>query len=166
MEISSNFPFFPDHPVPPVASLSTMSNSTGSTIIPGLRYRDALDAIDWLGRAFGFEKHAVYMGENNTVMHAQLTLGNGMIMLGSIDNGSEHSKLMVQPDEIGMRETQSSCLIVKDADAVCATAKVAGADIVTDIADMPYGGRAFSCRDLEGHLWHVGTYDPWSPPKP
>jgi uncharacterized glyoxalase superfamily protein PhnB len=140
----------------------SMSNqAAASAVIPGLRYRDALAAIDWLTRAFGFEKQAVYMGENNTVMHAQLTFGNGMIMLGSVDNGTEYGKLITQPDEINLRETQSPYLVVKDADATYATAKAAGATIVMDIRDMDYGGRAFTCRDPEGHLWNIGTYDPW-----
>ncbi len=138
-----------------------MSNQTSSTIIPSLRYRDALAAIDWLIRAFGFQKNAVYMGPGNTVAHAQLTLGRGMIMLGSVDNGREYGKQIVQPDEIDLRETQSPYLVVPDADAVYATAKAAGATIVTDITDVDYGGRIFTCRDLEGHLWSIGTYDPW-----
>ncbi len=95
-------------------------------------------------------------------MHAQLTFDNGMIMLGSVDNGSAYSKLIVQPDEIGLRETKSIYLVVPDADAVHATAKAAGAEMVLDIRDMDYGGRAFTCRDLEGHLWSIGTYDPWA----
>jgi uncharacterized glyoxalase superfamily protein PhnB len=132
------------------------------SVIPGLRYRDALAAIDWLIAAFGFQKNAVYLGPNNTVAHAQLTYGGGMIMLGSVENGSESSKLMVQPDEIGFRETKSLYLVVPDADAVYASAKAAGATIVMDIHDPEYGGRTFTCRDLEGHLWSVGTYDPWA----
>ena len=132
-----------------------------STIIPAMRYRDCVAAIEWLCKALGFEKQAVYMGEGNTVMHAQLTFGNGMIMLGSIQNGTEYSKQMIQPDEIGKKETQHACLIVSDADAIYATAKAAGAEMVTDIKEMDYGGKAFSCRDPEGHLWSIGTYDPW-----
>jgi hypothetical protein len=31
----------------------------------------------------------------------------------------------------------------------------------SDIEDKPYGGRGFACRDLEGRLRWVGTYDPW-----
>ncbi len=62
--------------------------TTTSTIIPCLRYRDAHAAIDWLCNAFGFEKHAVY-ADDDTVQHAQLTFGNGMLMLGSTDNDSE-----------------------------------------------------------------------------
>lgn len=45
--------------------------------------------------------------------------------------------------------------------AVYARAKAAGAEIVIEIEDEDYGGRVFSCRDLEGHLWNVDTYDPW-----
>jgi uncharacterized glyoxalase superfamily protein PhnB len=132
-----------------------------SSVIPSLRYRDALAAIDWLMRAFGFAKKAVYMGPNNTVAHAELTFGNGMVMLGSASNEGEYSKLMVQPDEIGLRETKGIYLVVADADAIYATAKAAGAEMVLDIRDMDYGGRAFTCRDLEGHLWNIGSYDPW-----
>jgi uncharacterized glyoxalase superfamily protein PhnB len=97
-------------------------------------------------------------------MHAQLTFGNGMVMLGSADNGGELGKFMAQPDEINLRNTHGIYLIVSDADAVYATAKAAGAAIVLDIRDMDYGGRAFTCRDPEGHLWSIGTYDPWPTP--
>ena len=142
-----------------------MNTLTQSTLIPSLCYRNALAAIDWLARAFGLEKNAVYMGPNDTVAHAQMTYGGGMIMLGSVDNGSEYSKLMVQPDEIGLRETKGIYLVVPDADAVYATAKQTGAEIVLDIRDMDYGGRAFTCRDIEGHLWNIGTYNPWEKPE-
>ena len=54
--------------------------NTVSTVIPAMRYRDANAAIEWLCKAFGFEKHFVVPGENGTVAHAQLTFGNGMIM--------------------------------------------------------------------------------------
>ncbi len=142
--------------------MSNFAMNCKSSVIPALRYRDALAAIEWLCKAFGFEKNAVYMGEGTVVAHAQLTFGNGMIMLGSIQNGTEYSKQMVQPDEVGMRETQHACLIVSDADAVYATAKAAGAEMLFDLKEMDYGGKAFSCRDPEGHLWSIGTYDPWA----
>ena len=66
-----------------------------------------------------------------------------------------------QPDEIGGVETQSAYVIVDDADAIYASAKAAGAEILLDIRDADYGGRGFTCRDLEGHMWSFGTYDPW-----
>lgn len=134
--------------------------NTTSTIIPCLRYRDAPAAIDWLCTAFGFERQLVVPGENGTIAHAQLSFGNGMIMLGSVlDN--EFGKTMAQPDEIDGRETQCPCVIVEDADIVYASAKAAGAKIDREIRTEDYGGRGFSCRDLEGHHWCFGTYDPW-----
>jgi uncharacterized glyoxalase superfamily protein PhnB len=133
-----------------------------STIIPGLRYRDAAAAIEWLCQAFGFEKQAVYPNPDGTIAHAQLTFGNGMIMIGSVVEGTPYSKLIRQPDELGRLETQAPCLIVSDCDAIYATAKAAGAEMVMDIATMDYGGRAFTCRDPEGHLWNIGSYDPWA----
>jgi len=60
------------------------SPSIGSTIIPGMRYSNAPAAIEWLCNAFGFEKHLVVPGDNNTIAHAQLTFGGGMMMLGSV----------------------------------------------------------------------------------
>ena len=139
--------------------MSTAKN-TKATVIPGLRYRDAPAAIEWLCETFGFEKQLVVPDEQGGIAHAQLSFGNGMIMLGSVRE-SEFGNLMKQPDEIGGAETQSPYLIVADADAVYAKAKAAGAKIVIEIKDEDYGGRGFSCRDLEGHLWNLGTYDPW-----
>ena len=55
-----------------------------SSAIPCLRYRDAPAAIDWLRRVFGFEKHLVVPDTDGGIAHAQLTLGGGMIMLGSV----------------------------------------------------------------------------------
>lgn len=132
-----------------------------NSIIPCLRYRDALVAIDWLCDAFGFQRHVVY-ADGEIVHHAQLTFGGGMVMLGSVDNQSQWGKFSAQPDEIDGRETQSCCVIVDDADAHYAKAKAAGAQIVIDITDQDYGGRGYACRDLEGHLWWFGSYDPWS----
>ena len=140
--------------------MSSLPKNTKTTVIPCLRYRDAQSAIEWLCRAFGFEKHLVVPGEGGTIAHAELSFGNGMIMLGSVKE-SEFDRLMKQPDEIGAAETQTPYVIVSDADALYARAKAAGAKIVLDIKDEDYGGRGFSCRDLEGRLWNFGTYDPW-----
>ncbi|MCE8032266.1 MAG: VOC family protein [Halomonas sp.] len=136
------------------------AKNTRATVIPCLRYRDAPAAIEWLCQAFGFEKQFVAANEDGTIAHAQLTFGNGMIMLGSATD-SEFGHLMKQPDEIGGAETQCAYLVVSDADAIYTRAKAAGAQIAIEIKDEDYGGRGFSCRDPEGHLWNFGTYDPW-----
>jgi uncharacterized glyoxalase superfamily protein PhnB len=145
--------------------MTTSVKDTKATVIPSLRYRDAPAAIDWLCRVFGFDKHVVVPGENGTIIHAQLTFGNGMIMLGSV-NDSAYGRFIKQPDEIGGAETRGVYVIVSDADAIYARAKAAGAQIVLDIKDEGYGGRGFTCRDLEGRLWSFGTYDPWAESEP
>lgn len=142
--------------------MSSPAKDTRATIIPCLRYRDAPKAIEWLCRTFGFEKQLVVPNADGTIAHAQLSFGNGMIMLGSVlEVETEFGRLIKQPDEIGGFETQSAYVVVSDADAIYARAKAAGAEIVIEIKDEDYGGRDFSCRDLEGHLWNIGTYDPW-----
>jgi uncharacterized glyoxalase superfamily protein PhnB len=142
--------------------MSSLAKDTRATIIPCLRYRDAPKAIEWLCRTFGFEKQLVVPNPDGTIAHAQLSFGNGMIMLGSVlEVGTEFGRLIKQPDEIGGFETQSAYVVVSDADEIYARAKAAGAEIVIEIKDEDYGGRDFSCRDLEGHLWNIGTYDPW-----
>ena len=138
------------------------AKACGSSIIPALRYRDAHGAIEFLVHAFGFARQAVYDGPSATVAHAQLTLGHGMVMLGSASNEGGWGDRIVQPDEIGGRETSAPYLVVADAAAMYATAKAVGAEIVGELVEMDYGGKAFSCRDPEGHLWSVGEYDPWA----
>ena len=133
-----------------------------STVIPGLRYRDAHKAIEWLVRALGFEKKAVYDGPNGTVAHAELTFGNGMIMIGSLLDDGDKTTAALPPDEMGLREAMACSLLVTDAAASYLMAKAAGAQITQELAEMPYGGKAFSCLDLEGHRWWVGEYDPWA----
>ena len=136
------------------------NNQTGSSVICGLRYRNAAAAIDWLCNVLGFARHAVYPGPEGTIQHAELTLGGGMIMLGSVRN-NEPVRYMTQPDEIGGMETRSEYLVVPDADAVYKRVKESGVQIIREIENQNYGGRDFTCRDPEGHIWSVGTYDPW-----
>ena len=141
--------------------MATLAADTVSTIIPCLRYRDALAAIDWLCNAFGFRKQAVYADGKGVVQHAQLVFGNGMVMLGSVAHPGPWGERIAQPDEIGGRETQSPCVIVSDCEAHYRRAKAAGAVIVDELEHKEYGGAGYSCRDLEGHLWWFGSYDPW-----
>jgi uncharacterized glyoxalase superfamily protein PhnB len=139
------------------------SKNTTPTIIPALRYQDAPKAIDWLCRAFGFEKHLVVPGENGSIAHAQLTLGNGMIMLGSAGKrGNAYDELIRTPGELGGVNSQAPYVIVEDADAHHDQARSAGAEIVIPLEDASYGGRGYSCRDLEGNVWSFGTFDPWT----
>lgn len=132
-----------------------------STIMPTLRYRDAPAAIDWLCRVLGFERHAVYANPDGTIGHAELTLGGGMIMLGSVKDDA-YGRGFMSPDELDGKETRSAYIVVPNTDQVYARAQAAGGAIVRPIEDMQYGSREFTVKDPEGHSWSVGTYDPWA----
>lgn len=131
------------------------------SIIPTLRYEDAARMIDWLCDTFGFEREAVYTDDQGRISHAQLTFGDGMIMLSDhIDNA--FGQLQSTPSQLG-GTTQSAYIVVADdadVDAIWRKARAASARIVIEPNDEDYGGRGFSCFDPEGHLWNFGSYDP------
>jgi len=135
--------------------------ATTATMISAMRYDDPAAAVDWLCRVFGFKPHAVYKDDAGNVVHAELLFGNGMIMLGpNID--SPFGRYMTMPKDAGGRCTQTVYVIVDDVDAHHAQASAAGADVVMPLRDESYGGREYSCRDPEGHIWTFGNYDPWA----
>jgi len=130
-------------------------------IIPALIYNDAAAAIEFLVKAFGFEKQMVVPGEGNVIHHAELSLDSLMVMLGSAQSGSEYSKRVKTPKDNGGFVTQSPCIIVDDPDAFYERAKKHVATVVIGIKDENYGGRGFTCADPEGNLWSFGSYNPW-----
>lgn len=139
----------------------SIAANTRTTIVPTLHYRHAPEAIAWLCAALGFEQHLVVPDGQGGIAHAQLTFGNGMIMIGSA-NDSAWGRRMALPADVGGRQTQCSCLTVVDVDAHCARARTHGAEIIDEPADKEYGGRGYGLRDPEGHIWWVGDYDPWA----
>jgi uncharacterized glyoxalase superfamily protein PhnB len=131
------------------------------TTIPALRYTDANRAIEWLKSALGFTEHAVYRNSAGIVEHAELTLGSGMVMIGTAGHIRETAHWFVQPATAGGL-TASVYLIVPDCDPVYASAQAAGAEILQALEAKSYGGRSFIVRDPEGQIWSLGEYDPFS----
>jgi len=138
------------------------SEMSGSTLIPSLRYHDANAAIAWLEQAFGFQPHAIYPGPDNTVQHAELRHGTGMIMLGSATNSSPNARWYATPEQIEGRVTSPLYIIVPDCTPLWNSARAAGAEVVLELQTMSYGGRSFTVRDPEGYLWSIGEYSPWT----
>jgi uncharacterized glyoxalase superfamily protein PhnB len=136
--------------------MSTDTRVATTNIFPFLRYHDAAAAIDWLVRAFGFEKRMVVAGENGAIAHAELSLGPGLIMLSST---GDDALGMDSPRALGAA-TQGLYIVVEDVDGHCARARAAGATIVREPRDEDYGGRDYVARDPEGHVWSFGTYVP------
>jgi uncharacterized glyoxalase superfamily protein PhnB len=142
-------------------AMTQLAMNTRATLIPCLAYRDAKAAIDWLCDNFGFTRKAAYEGEDGRIVHAELSFENGMVMLGSTDPASEYGRLVCQPDDIGGKETQTVYVVSSDPDEIYRRARAAGAKILREIRDESYGGRGFMCSDPQGHIWSIGSYDPW-----
>jgi uncharacterized glyoxalase superfamily protein PhnB len=142
--------------------MADMPTTQTPILYPGLTYRDAASMIDWLERAFGFRKHVAYTAEDGKVVHAELSLGNRLLMLGTAKDDTAFGKAVRPPADVGST-TQAVYIAVPDADQVFATAKAAGAEIVMELTDQPYGSRDFICKDPEGHVWCFGTYAPRLP---
>lgn len=133
---------------------------TGDDILPDqmfptLRYRDPGAAVAWLCDTLGFQRHFVHE-EDGKVLHAQLRRGNGLIFLGpdyENDRYGMHSPLALNGTN------QCVCVAISESvDDHAARARAAGAEIITEPYHTAYGGREYSCRDPEGHVWCFGTY--------
>lgn len=121
-------------------------------LYPILKYEDAHAAIEFLEKAFGFERLQVHDGDKGGVAHAELKFAGGVVMLGSVSEGDPRFNQ-------GAGRT-SVYAVIDDADSLYARARDAGADIVMEPTDQDYGSRDFSARDPEGNLWSFGTYRP------
>ncbi len=121
------------------------------TLYPTMRYRDAPAAIEFLERAFGFVRREVIANEDGTIAHAELSLGPSILMLGS----DRDDPL------VGSRAGKGWIYVaIDDPDEHCARARAAGAEVVTELHDTDYGSRDYAARDIDGNLWHFGTYRP------
>ena len=127
-----------------------------SNTYPFLAYKDAPGAITWLCDAFGFEKKVAVANDDGSIAHAELSVGDGIIMVQTEKN----SELALRsPDGLGF-VTQGVYIALPEVDDHFARAKAAGAEIVMEPTDQEYGSRDYSARDPEGHLWSFGTYRP------
>ena len=116
------------------------------TVTPYLLYEDVAAAIDWLCGAFGFEERLRFADGSGIVTHADLTLGGGEVFLGH--PGPDYRS----PRELGAF-THLVHVYVDDVDAHCARAVEAGAPVLGELQDTPYGDRRYDAEDLEGHRW-------------
>jgi uncharacterized glyoxalase superfamily protein PhnB len=116
------------------------------TVTPYVLYKDVGAAIDWLGRAFGFEERLRFTDDSGKVTHAELTIGDGEVFLGH--PGPSYRN----PKELGAF-TDLVHVYVEDVDAHYARAVEAGAPVLRELEEMPYGDRRYDTEDPEGHRW-------------
>jgi uncharacterized glyoxalase superfamily protein PhnB len=145
------------------ATITKDVKETAPNIYPALSYRDASAAIVWLCEAFGFEERMVHPGQDREVAHAELSLGPGIIMLGSASDempAVDTDAFMAGGEPDFSRIPFALYVAVDDVDGHCQRAQAAGAEIVRELNDTDYGSREYAARDLEGNVWSFGTYRP------
>jgi uncharacterized glyoxalase superfamily protein PhnB len=103
-----------------------------AVVIPELAYRDVREAVEWLTRAFGFRER-LQIGDHR----AQLVYENGAVIVIQRDDPAPTNVLVRVPD----------------AGAHHAQAAAAGATILSEPTDFPYGERQYNAQDPGGHVW-------------
>jgi uncharacterized glyoxalase superfamily protein PhnB len=136
-----------------------MSERSFSPVIPFLRYNDPTAAVDWLVDAFGLQRHDITEVDGR-VVHAELSWGDATIQLGP---GGAHDVLgMASPRELPATNAGVYICVGQDSDvdAHYARSTQAGAKVLYEVHDTPYGSRDYGVLDLEGHVWCFGSYLP------
>jgi uncharacterized glyoxalase superfamily protein PhnB len=120
-------------------------------IIPVLTYRDIAAAQDFLVKAFGFRAGRIDRDGNGTVVHAEVHHGGGVLWM--------HRVAPDQGMHAAAKDTESTGLVVHvaDVDRHFAHAKAAGATLMSEPRDQPYGQREYGARDPDGHQWWFAT---------
>ena len=133
-------------------------NEVVPRIVPMISYEDGVGALSWLSRAFGFRERNRMVEPDGRLSHGEMELGEGLIMLAT-----------PTPDYQGPKRHRESCTAarkwstvpwvidgllvhVDDVDRHFANAKAAGATILSEPQDQPYG-RLYRAEDFEGHRW-------------
>lgn len=124
-------------------------------VYPCLSYRDPAAACEFLSRAFGFEPMLMVPGDDGCLVHAEMSFGSDVIMLGS----AKTVMRWLSPLDLPGRNA-TVCVFVQDVDEHFARARAAGARISRELTDTSYGAREYSAFDPEGQEWHFGTYRP------
>ena len=118
--------------------------------VPFVFYGDVAPAIEWLTAAFGFKERFRLKGPGGVVLHAELALGRAVVMVGGLGPRNAGPP----PDRV----RSGVYVFVDDVDAHCSTARAAGATIVLEPTDQPYGDRYYLATDPEGHEWYVAQH--------
>jgi PhnB protein len=120
-------------------------------ITPYLYYEDVAGALAWLTKAFGFRERMRLPGPDGKVVHAEVQLADGVVMMGN--PGPEYRG----PRKLGAA-TQNIYVYVEDVDRHYEHARNAGAKILAEPKDQFYGDRSYGAEDPEGHQWYFATH--------
>ena len=132
-------------------------------LIPATRYNDCEAALAFLGDVFRLAEHRVFRDDAGRIVHAQMRLGDGLMMFGPPQDGA-FDAWMTDPAQTGGRETTTIYAVVADIGAIWTHVRdrcdLAGGRILVPLEAQDHGGRSFTIADPEGHIWTLGDYDP------
>jgi len=123
------------------------------TVTPYLTLSDAARALDFYKRAFGAQEVMRMDGPGGKIGHAEIKIGDSMIMLADEMPGSACRS----PQSLS-GTTAGVLLYVENADAFFNQAVSAGAQVESPLADMFWGDRYGRLKDPFGHSWSVATH--------
>jgi uncharacterized glyoxalase superfamily protein PhnB len=115
------------------------------TVTPYLLYEDGEAAAEFLTQAFGFREVDRAVGDAGGLhLEFETELG-GRVYAGQAPAPYRN------PAAVG--RTSLIYVLVPDVASHHDRAKAAGAQIVEELVDTPFGHRRYTCRDPQGHEW-------------
>jgi uncharacterized glyoxalase superfamily protein PhnB len=140
-----------------------MTEAARPSLSSAICYRDPMAMLDWLERAFGFERYMLITDGEGNLAHSEMRFGDGLVMVGNEWTDDHRS-----PASIGGKNTQTVHVhLADDIDGHCERARAAGARIHQEPETQFYGDRTYRAVDPEGHIWTFGqtvevkTPDSW-----
>ncbi|APR88382.1 Glyoxalase family protein [Minicystis rosea] len=128
----------------------TTQPTPAAPLAPYLFYSDVAAAARFLQEAFGFTLGFTSPDPEGGLAHAQLHHGSGLLMLGHAGGGG----LNLVKSARSLEALHGGVYVfVGDVDAHCARARAAGAEVLLEPADQPWGDRMYCCKDLDGQFW-------------
>jgi uncharacterized glyoxalase superfamily protein PhnB len=123
------------------------------TLTPFLTVRNALRAIEFYKQAFGAQERGVAKGPDGKVMHAEVKIGDSVIMLS--DEFPEFGSL--SPQSVG-GSPMGLHIYTENVDAAFDRAVKAGAQVEMPVMDQFWGDRYGKLKDPFGHKWSIATH--------
>ena len=125
------------------------------TVTPHLNYDDAAQAIEWYKKGLGAEETARAVGPDGKILHAEIRIGDSLIMLNDAMMGAKG------PQALG-GSPASLWLYVEDCDALFNRAVSAGGQVppgpMGQMQDQFWGDRAGTIQDPHGYTWTIATH--------